>query len=69
MASRNDVIEGVWQGEIQDQPVGENGFGYDPHFYLPEFKQTAAQLPPEVKNQYSHRAQAMQALLARLAAE
>ncbi len=63
------VIEGVWEGEIQDQPAGEHGFGYDPHFYLPEFKQTAAQLSPELKNKYSHRAQAMQALLARLAAE
>ena len=43
---------------IQYDAQGENGFGYDPVFYLPEYNQTAAQLPPSVKNQISHRAKA-----------
>ena len=56
------IAEGIWPGQWQMQPAGENGFGYDPHFYLPEHGCTAAELPPEQKNQISHRAQALQAL-------
>ncbi len=63
------VIEGNWRGQIVDQPVGEHGFGYDPHFYLPEQQQTAAQMSPALKNSISHRGLALQALLARLQAE
>jgi XTP/dITP diphosphohydrolase len=58
--------EGVWPGEIIDTPRGEYGFGYDPHFFLPELGRTAAQLPPAEKNAVSHRAQALRELLAKL---
>ncbi|WP_341666587.1 RdgB/HAM1 family non-canonical purine NTP pyrophosphatase [Alcaligenes sp. SDU_A2] len=60
------IAEGVWEGEIVDQPQGEHGFGYDPHFYIPQFQQTAAQLAPEIKNQHSHRGRALQSLLRKL---
>lgn len=60
------IVEGIWRGEIVDQPRGEHGFGYDPHFYIPQFQQTVAQLPPELKNRQSHRGQALQSLLALL---
>ena len=63
------IVEGVWDGEIVDQPQGEHGFGYDPHFYIPQFQQTVAQLSPEMKNRHSHRGQALQSLLARLERE
>jgi XTP/dITP diphosphohydrolase len=52
-----------WWGEIAQQPTGEFGFGYDPLFFLPEHGKTAAQLQPEEKNKYSHRAKALQRLL------
>ena len=45
-------------GEITREPVGEHGFGFDPVMFIPEFGQTFAQLPPEVKNAHSHRGQA-----------
>jgi XTP/dITP diphosphohydrolase len=45
-------------GEIAREPVGRNGFGFDPVMYIPAFGQTFAQLPPEVKNANSHRGQA-----------
>lgn len=60
------IVEGLWRGEIVDQPQGDQGFGYDPHFYIPEFQQTVAQLPPDLKNRYSHRGQALQRLLTML---
>ncbi len=58
------VTEGVWEGSILRAPVGSNGFGYDPVFWVPEKGCASAELPPDVKNQLSHRGQA----LARLAA-
>lgn len=60
------IGEGCWHGEICDVAKGENGFGYDPHFFLPTLGQTAAQLPVEVKNKLSHRAQAVSALLEKI---
>lgn len=57
---------GQWHGEILKAPLGDGGFGYDPVFWLPELQQTAAQLPKDQKNQISHRAQALQALLTQL---
>lgn len=57
------IAEGIWHGRWQAQAAGENGFGYDPHFFLPEQGCTAAQLPPEEKNRISHRGQALQKLL------
>lgn len=56
------VAEGVWQGEIVDEPAGDGGFGYDPHFYVPEFGKTAAELTAEEKNRVSHRARALAAM-------
>ena len=49
------VVEGTVEGVITDRPRGENGFGYDPVFYLPELGQTTAELSPEHKNRLSHR--------------
>ena len=61
------IAEGVWHGEILDAPLGENGFGYDPIFWDPQLKQSAALVPAELKNRISHRARALAALQARLA--
>ena len=60
------VVDAVWPGEIVDEPRGANGFGYDPHFFLPELGLTVAELEPARKNTLSHRGRAMQALIARL---
>jgi XTP/dITP diphosphohydrolase len=60
------IGEGIWHGEIVDAPQGDHGFGYDPHFYLPEQGMTAAAMPPELKNSVSHRARALKELLAKL---
>ena len=57
------IAQGIWHGQWQQQAAGENGFGYDPHFYLPQYHCTAAQLSPETKNHLSHRALALRALL------
>ncbi len=62
------TFEGVIEGTIVDPPRGENGFGYDPVFAPDEFDETFAELPAEVKNRISHRAQAIRALRARLPA-
>lgn len=62
------IAEGIWPGQWQPQPQGSNGFGYDPHFFLPELGCTAAQMQPEQKNAISHRAQAMADLLAKIQA-
>lgn len=51
-------------GEIAPEPVGDNGFGFDPVMYLPSFGKTFAQLTPEIKNANSHRGRAAQAMLA-----
>jgi len=61
------VTEGACEGVITDRPAGENGFGYDPHFYLPDRGRTMAQLVPEEKNRISHRARALAAMKERLA--
>jgi XTP/dITP diphosphohydrolase len=60
------VAEGACEGRITDQPAGKNGFGYDPHFLLPERDCTMAELPPAEKNALSHRARALAALRTRL---
>lgn len=60
------VTEGACEGRITDRPAGSNGFGYDPHFYLPDLGRTMAQIPPELKNRLSHRAQAISAMKQRL---
>jgi XTP/dITP diphosphohydrolase len=53
-----DYVEGKWNGQIIDERRGNNGFGYDPIFFVPELKKTAAELPAEIKNKVSHRGQA-----------
>lgn len=57
------VATGRAPGLITQQPVGENGFGFDPVMYLPAFGKTFAQLPTEVKNANSHRGRAAQQML------
>ena len=52
------VAVGRVQGLIAAEPIGQNGFGFDPVMYLPEFGQTFAQLPTDVKNAHSHRGKA-----------
>lgn len=54
------------EGEIVDEPRGQFGFGYDPHFLVPQYQRTVAELEPELKNAISHRARAMEALAQRL---
>jgi len=53
-----EFCSGECQGFITFEPRGEQGFGYDPVFYLPELGKTMAELPLEIKNQVSHRGQA-----------
>ena len=60
------IVQTRWYGQILDQAIGENGFGYDPYFFLPELEQTAAQLDPAQKNLISHRGQALRELIAQL---
>lgn len=60
------IAEGAWHGEVIATPRGENGFGYDPHFLLPDLGLTAAELPPEQKNAASHRGKALRRLLAKM---
>lgn len=56
------TVRGECEGVILDAPRGENGFGYDPVFYVPKYEQTFAQLSPEIKNQISHRARSLEKL-------
>lgn len=60
------IADGVWQGSLIEQPRGQGGFGYDPHFFLPSLGKTAAELSPEEKNSLSHRGQALRALINKL---
>ncbi|MDF0679257.1 MAG: non-canonical purine NTP pyrophosphatase, partial [Nitrosomonas sp.] len=57
------IIEDTWHGEIIAEPIGQGGFGYDPHFFLPELGKTAAELSIEVKNRISHRGKALARLV------
>lgn len=56
------TTEGVMEGRIASEERGENGFGYDPIFYLPQFGLSAAELAPEEKNNISHRGSALRAM-------
>lgn len=60
------IGEGCWWGEISAHARGRKGFGYDPHFFLPELGKTAAELEPEHKNRLSHRGQALRQLVEKL---
>lgn len=57
---------GVIEGLIAFEPAGSGGFGYDPIFYLPEYRMTSAEIPIEKKNEISHRGKALQAMKALL---
>ncbi|VVC74753.1 dITP/XTP pyrophosphatase [Aquicella siphonis] len=57
------ICQGKWSGMILRAPQGGNGFGYDPVFYVPAEKKSAAELPNQVKNKISHRGIALQSLL------
>lgn len=60
------ITQGIWDGVAITEPRGENGFGYDPMFYVPTHHCTSAELPPEEKNRISHRAIALRALVEKL---
>lgn len=60
------IAEGRWYGEIIDTPRGQNGFGYDPYFLVPEFGKTGAELDADTKNAISHRGQALRDLVDKL---
>ena len=57
------IASGRAAGEITREPLGRNGFGFDPVMFIPEFGQTFAQLPVEVKNANSHRGKATQKMI------
>lgn len=60
------ICQGTWEGHIAEHAAGNNGFGYDPVFYVKEHQCHAAQLTPEQKKQLSHRALALTQLQAKL---
>lgn len=65
-AEGEQSFTGIWPGSIATEERGEFGHGYDPVFIPEGFEVTAAELPPEVKNSMSHRAMALQQLIATL---
>lgn len=60
------IAEGSWHGEIIDTPRGNDGFGYDPYFLVPELGKTGAELAPDEKNVISHRGKALLQLVDKL---
>ena len=62
------ICQGTWEGRIAEAPRGDNGFGYDPLFLVPELGLTAAELDAAAKGRLSHRGQALRRLLERLPA-
>ena len=60
------ICEGTWHGYVQTEISGSKGFGYDPVFYVPTHECTAAELNSEVKNELSHRGQALSKLVEKL---
>ncbi|NOR69021.1 MAG: RdgB/HAM1 family non-canonical purine NTP pyrophosphatase [Methylomarinum sp.] len=56
------IAQGTWEGRILTEAVGENGFGYDPVFWVPTHLKASAELSPELKNILSHRGQALNIL-------
>ena len=53
------IAEGTWEGVILDKAKGQNGFGYDPIFFVPEESCSSAELSPDIKNRLSHRGKAL----------
>ena len=62
------ICQGSWEGRILREPRGDNGFGYDPLFWVASENASAAELPAEVKNAQSHRGKALRCLLQQLTA-
>lgn len=60
------VVEGRCEGLIAEEPAGDNGFGYDPIFYLPEYDKTMAQITQQEKNKISHRGRALKKMKIKL---
>lgn len=60
------IAEGEWHGELLREPRGDDGFGYDPYFLDPQYRQTGGELPLAVKNRISHRGRALAVLLDKL---
>jgi XTP/dITP diphosphohydrolase len=60
------ICEGRWYGHILFEKKGEQGFGYDPIFYVPEYNCSVAELSAEIKNKISHRAKALEELKKKL---
>ena len=60
------ICQGTWEGRILTAPQGENGFGYDPVFFVPEQGCSSAELDAATKNSLSHRGKALQQLIKRL---
>ena len=60
------IADACWHGEIVADARGEGGFGYDPHFWLPDLDKCVAELSPQQKNALSHRGQALRQLVAKL---
>jgi len=63
------ICQGTWEGSIAEQGHGDNGFGYDPVFWVTQENQTAAELDSDLKNRLSHRGQALRAMVAQLVAD
>lgn len=59
-----DVVRETIEGRVAYEPAGDNGFGYDPIFYVPEYGCTTAQMSPEQKNELSHRGKALRSMRA-----
>lgn len=59
LSGKEYTVEGSCEGIITEHPRGNNGFGYDPYFWLPVYNKTMAELPLEEKNKISHRAEAL----------
>ena len=57
------IAHGAWEGRVLHAPVGSNGFGYDPVFFVPTHDCSSAELAPDVKNRLSHRGQALRRLI------
>ncbi len=70
VASANDpepiIVQTRWYGSFIEEAKGGHGFGYDPHFFLPDLDLTAAELEPKQKNAISHRGQALRELIEQL---
>lgn len=67
MAHENDptplICHGMWEGSILTEKRGEQGFGYDPVFWVEQYQKTSAELPRDVKNSLSHRGKALEQLV------